>query len=270
MSRSSGSVGTSSGSSGASSRTEELCIRCAEEIFGVLFPKVKHDQIRNPKTGYKLELDGYNPIMKLAIEYNGEQHYKQVKRFQSQKDDFTQQVYRDYIKAYECHALGIFLITVPSMLTDEADIRAFLEASKEAYYCEVREDKLAVTIDVIEFYLDSKKKTSSKRTTPLDCIVVDTKTVPSLTDGHVVSFAFDCLNQSNKGTQIGEVYESYVQWCRKNNIEYLVLTWKLYEQIKLAGTGEELTSTERAWSLKYDSPKIDYIVPNVVIKVDLT
>lgn len=98
----------------AQSKGEAECQRVIEEIYGVPFQvQVRPKWLINPKTGRCLELDLYNEKLKIAVEYNGEQHYKYTPRFQRSYQDFKNQVERDNIKIDICDRHGIYLITVP-------------------------------------------------------------------------------------------------------------------------------------------------------------
>ena len=95
------------------SRSEKLTREIFERIMSVEFPTVRPDFLKNPKTGYNLELDGYNEGLKLAFEYNGEQHYKFKKHFHKRKDAFKIQREHDEYKYKKCVELGITLISIP-------------------------------------------------------------------------------------------------------------------------------------------------------------
>lgn len=77
------------------------------------FPNVRLDVIMNPVTNTPLEFDCYNDELKLAVEYNGIQHYKFVPYFHQSKQDFYNQQYRDLIKKDLCAQHNIHLITIP-------------------------------------------------------------------------------------------------------------------------------------------------------------
>ena len=104
---------------------ERECRRVAELITGKPFPKVRPDFLRNTVTSSNLELDCYCDALKLAIEYNGEQHYRYIPHFHSSKESFYNTQYRDEIKARLCKENGIKLIIVPYTIALE-DIAGYL------------------------------------------------------------------------------------------------------------------------------------------------
>lgn len=73
--------------------------------------------LRNPETGRCLELDTWDGD-KLAVEYQGIQHYKYPNPFHRTEEEFRKQVRRDQIKAELCRQLGIHLIRVPYHVPD--------------------------------------------------------------------------------------------------------------------------------------------------------
>jgi hypothetical protein len=97
------------------SKGETECREVLEQIFKQPFPKCRPDMLKNSVTGgnYNLELDCYNEKLKIAVEYNGIQHYKYTPHFHKSKDAFENQKYRDYMKRNICEKNGILLIEVP-------------------------------------------------------------------------------------------------------------------------------------------------------------
>lgn len=97
------------------SKGEVECRRVMELIYGLPFNKARPDFLRNPVTGnnYNLELDCYNPKLKIAVEYNGVQHYKYTPFFHKNKEAFLNQKYRDDMKERICKENGVRLIQVP-------------------------------------------------------------------------------------------------------------------------------------------------------------
>lgn len=92
---------------------ENIACKILEEIYNVPFTKEKPDFLINPKTKRKLELDCYNDSLKIALEYQGEQHYKWPNYTNQSYKEFQDQVYRDEIKRKICKELGIKLVEVP-------------------------------------------------------------------------------------------------------------------------------------------------------------
>ena len=112
------------------SKGEVECRRVLEQYFSKPFAKARPDFLRNPVTSQgmdsnNLELDCYNAELKLAVEYNGIQHYKYIPYFHKNKEAFQNQKYRDYMKREMCEKNGITLIEVPyTVKVDE--IKSFL------------------------------------------------------------------------------------------------------------------------------------------------
>lgn len=65
----------------------------------------------NPKTGYKLRLDGYFPIHKIAVEYNGPQHYKYCSYYKN-IDEFKNRQYLDNLKNELCIKNGVKILWI--------------------------------------------------------------------------------------------------------------------------------------------------------------
>lgn len=88
--------------------------------------KYKHPDIRNPSTGRSLELDLYCINLKLAIEYNGPQHY--IPHFYNGNGGkLPAQMDRDFTKSKKCEELGITLIDIPNLNDGDVNIESFLE-----------------------------------------------------------------------------------------------------------------------------------------------
>lgn len=100
---------------GKDSTGEVICRNYLQRRLGKMFHKARPDFLRNPVTGgdFNLELDCYNPELKLALEYNGAQHYKYIPFFHKNKEAFLNQKYRDEMKRTKCKENGIRLIEVP-------------------------------------------------------------------------------------------------------------------------------------------------------------
>lgn len=102
-----------------------------EDIFKKKFPKIKPDWLINPSTNKRLELDGYCEELKIAFEYQGEQHYREVKGLKVDKFKLEKQQARDKIKKQLCQNKGIKLIEVPQigLVFLFKDLRAYILAA---------------------------------------------------------------------------------------------------------------------------------------------
>lgn len=109
------------------SEGEKECRRVLENMFSKPFPKARPDFLNNSVTSSNLELDCYNEEMKLAVEYQGVQHYKYVPYFHPNKEAFMNQKYRDEMKRALCRQNGITLIEVPYTVPVE-EIESYLRS----------------------------------------------------------------------------------------------------------------------------------------------
>lgn len=88
---------------------EETCRAYFESIFNEKFPNVRPEWLINPKTGQKLELDGYCEKLNLAFEYNGRHH------FDNDHINFDPKIIeRDSFKRKMCKLKNIKLIVLTS------------------------------------------------------------------------------------------------------------------------------------------------------------
>jgi len=100
------------------SKGETECRRVMEEIFNTSFNKSRPDFLNNSVTSTEtrsnnLELDCFNEDLRIAVEYNGAQHYKYIPYFHRNKEAFLNQKYRDEMKRSLCEKHNILLIEVP-------------------------------------------------------------------------------------------------------------------------------------------------------------
>lgn len=82
-----------------------------------------------PKWLNGLELDCYNAKLKIAVEYNGKQHYEHIKFFHKTEEKFIAQIERDIKKRSILKKKGIELIIVPYIYDyrDPSKLGKFLE-----------------------------------------------------------------------------------------------------------------------------------------------
>lgn len=101
------------------SKGETICCRVMEKIYGVPFVSERPTWLKNPNTGRALELDCYNSELKIAVEYNGRQHYEWPNFTNQDKVSFHKQLDRDNLKKKICFEHGIYLIIVPFHVKNE-------------------------------------------------------------------------------------------------------------------------------------------------------
>lgn len=126
--------------------SEHLSRQVIEDYYGKPFPKVSNF-VKNPKTTGSLELDGYCKELKIAFEYQGEQHYIFPSKYITKEEEFKKQIWRDAVKKKACEHCGIFLIIIPYTLWYEKGRKT--KISREAFI-----EKLRNYINILE----SKRK----------------------------------------------------------------------------------------------------------------
>jgi len=95
------------------------------------FHKIRPPWLRNDRTNRRLECDAYSEKLKLCIEVNGEQHYKQHRHFHKSAADFEAQQYRDKLKRTQLREHGDVLIVVPFWIKRK-DIEDFLRGELQS------------------------------------------------------------------------------------------------------------------------------------------
>jgi hypothetical protein len=95
------------------SHGEQICRETMNFIYGVPFISQRPSWLLNPETGEPLELDCYNEEYRIAVEYNGEQHYHWPNHTDQSYDEFINQVRRDEFKKELCAIHSVYLIIVP-------------------------------------------------------------------------------------------------------------------------------------------------------------
>jgi hypothetical protein len=109
------------------SKGEIECRRVMSLIFSKPFYKSRPMFLNNPVTfgTNNLELDCFNEELKIAVEYDGKQHYEYIPYFHKSYEAFMNQRYRDYMKEQMCRENGIILLRVPYTVKLE-DIQDYL------------------------------------------------------------------------------------------------------------------------------------------------
>jgi hypothetical protein len=98
---------------------EEKCRDVFESLTGRAYPTIRPNWLVNPKTGKKLELDGYCADLRSAFEYNGKQHYSYPNSFHKTEADFDNLIERDQHKMNTCQDYGVRLLVIPYDLKDD-------------------------------------------------------------------------------------------------------------------------------------------------------
>jgi hypothetical protein len=114
-----------------SSRGERECHRAIESITGRVFRRARPEWLINIPTDQRLELDCYNAELSIAVEYNGQQHYKYTRHYHASPTAFQESIRRDVAKQRLCTEHGVTLIVVPYTVatkTIETYIRSHLGA----------------------------------------------------------------------------------------------------------------------------------------------
>ena len=96
------------------SKGESECRRVLEDHYKKPFPSVRPSWLKNSVTGRNLELDCFNEELGIAVEYNGQQHYKYSPKFHRyNRLNFQCQLYRDRETIRLTKKKGVILIVVP-------------------------------------------------------------------------------------------------------------------------------------------------------------
>jgi hypothetical protein len=109
---------------------ELISLGACDFLFGKKFIKVRPSWLKNNKDN-NLELDIYNEELKLAVEYNGIQHYEYIPFFHRNEENFRLRLNDDKIKIDKCKEYGVKLIIVPYTV-DNDNVCSFIcnEATK--------------------------------------------------------------------------------------------------------------------------------------------
>ena len=123
-----------------------------ERIYGVPFGKANPNFLVNPETGRKLELDVYNSDYKIAVEYNGEQHYVFPNHWHGKTEEgrlkFNAQLRRDDLKKRLCAKNGVYLINVPYTVPYNKIAKYIASKLPESVRNRLEEEKTLDEIDI--------------------------------------------------------------------------------------------------------------------------
>lgn len=128
-------------------KNQEICREIFEEILGLPTPRK-----RGLFSNYRLELDGYVEIhgVKIAWEYQGQQHYQKVSLFGSHDPEKQQKL--DQQKRDECKTLGIHLIEIPYTVKNKKEFirEKITETFLNLPYEDISDDFVELTGYLIE------------------------------------------------------------------------------------------------------------------------
>src|SRR6266702_12984 len=108
--------------------SERICRAVFESMFRAPFPRTRPEWLLG-REYVPLELDGYCARLKLAFEYQGAQHFAEVKQFKMNQQRLVALQDRDAIKRVRCRQHGVTLIEIPYTVSNdkiETHIRAEL------------------------------------------------------------------------------------------------------------------------------------------------
>ena len=92
---------------------EDLTCAAMEVILGRSVVRgIRPDHLRNPATGRNLEYDCWDPVGRIAVEYDGAQHYRYTPRYHNSEAAFHNQLERDRLKTRLSEQAGVRLIRV--------------------------------------------------------------------------------------------------------------------------------------------------------------
>lgn len=133
----------------------ELISKCAIEfLLNDTFNKIKPVWLKSDNNTL-LELDSYNDKLKIAIEYNGIQHYKNIKHFYKTDNDFIKRQEYDKIKVDKCKENDVLLIIVPYTIENK-NICQFIADELIKNNHKISKE-LICTFDITEIYKSSSK-----------------------------------------------------------------------------------------------------------------
>jgi hypothetical protein len=109
--------------------SEEICRQYFEQLFNMPFPKCRPKFLKNERTGYKLELDGFCKELGIAFEHHGQQHFRQKTSFSDSKESFEKRLEYDKLKIKLCKENNIKLIIIPQLhiLTSLEGLKDFIK-----------------------------------------------------------------------------------------------------------------------------------------------
>jgi hypothetical protein len=109
------------------SKCEKICNDIMKELYkNEMFENIQRDTVLNNKIISLLKLNIYSDNLKIAIEYNGLEHYEFIHWFHKNEKDFNKQKKKDLSKKKLCVENGIKLINVHYSLDNYEIIKEYI------------------------------------------------------------------------------------------------------------------------------------------------
>lgn len=114
---------------------EEYCRVCFTILLpGHSFENTNPSFLINPSSGFPMQLDGFCETLKLAFEYNGEQHYRDINIFSKKSSEMIKE--RDKIKYDICTEQKINLVVIPYTVNKKDILKFIYDKLKEIALCD--------------------------------------------------------------------------------------------------------------------------------------
>ena len=215
-------------------KMERYTKACLESITGKKFIKIRPNWLKN-KNNNCLELDMYNEELKLAIEYNGIQHYKFSKYFHKTYAEFEKRLEDDKIKIILCKEKNINLLIVSYTIKN---VEEYIENELTKLQINIISKILRNKIEVINEYKETIKK------------IVDEKNGKLLTENFILqtdTIQLECENKHIFDTKVK--YILIGRWC--NSCRNREVPENI--RIKIAENLKNFCNTDKGKKLKIDS-----------------
>lgn len=123
-----------------------------QDITKINFIKIRPNWLKYPLSNRNLELDMYNDYHKLAIEYDGLQHYRWPNYYHKTYTEFLNQQKRDRWKDWACEYNNITLIRIPSSRDIKKEFSVLSTELKKHNILSFSHDDIDRFIDLNNFY----------------------------------------------------------------------------------------------------------------------
>lgn len=195
-----------------------------EEIFKAPFEKERPKWLRNVE-GNQMEIDGYNSELKIGFEHHGQQHYKRIQFYYSDKK-FLKRLRDDKEKERLCKENNITLVIVPeipNILALDKAIPFIINELKKNKVCIPNPN---VNLDFIKIFAGKKSLFEEVKK------IVEDKGGKLLTLNYMgpkIKHNFECSNKHKWEANLYSVKKG--SWCKKcekdeklSKLKYLALS----------------------------------------------